>query len=51
MVSSLRSGRNVIFCILDVDWCMLDKVILVLDDGCIRVLEMFMKFVCFRMDE
>lgn len=51
MVSSLRSGRNVTFRILDVDWCTSDKVILASDDGCIRVLEMSMKSTCFRMDE
>ncbi|KAF6112263.1 WD repeat domain 11 [Phyllostomus discolor] len=51
MVSSLRSGRNVTFRILDVDWCTSDKVILASDDGCIRVLEMSMKSACFRMDE
>ncbi|XP_026525467.1 WD repeat-containing protein 11 [Notechis scutatus] len=51
MVSSLRSGRNVSFRILDVDWCTSDKVILASDDGCIRVLEMTMKPACFRMDE
>ncbi|XP_062436309.1 WD repeat-containing protein 11 isoform X1 [Rhea pennata] len=51
MVSSLRSGRNVNFRILDVDWCTSDKVILASDDGCIRVLEMSMKSSCFRMDE
>lgn len=39
------------FRILDVDWCTSDKVILASDDGCIRVLEMSMKFTCFRMDE
>ncbi|XP_010210770.1 PREDICTED: WD repeat-containing protein 11, partial [Tinamus guttatus] len=51
MVSSLRSGRNVTFRILDVDWCTSDKVILASDDGCIRVLEMSMKPSCFKMDE
>ncbi|XP_054839038.1 WD repeat-containing protein 11 [Eublepharis macularius] len=51
MVSSLRSGRNVTFRVLDVDWCTSDKVILASDDGCIRVLEMTMKSACFRMDE
>uniref|UniRef100_A0A8C5SRR2 WD repeat-containing protein 11 n=1 Tax=Laticauda laticaudata TaxID=8630 RepID=A0A8C5SRR2_LATLA len=51
MVSSLRSGRNVSFRVLDVDWCTSDKVILASDDGCIRVLEMTMKPACFRMDE
>ncbi|KAM7074056.1 WD repeat-containing protein 11 isoform 1-T1 [Molossus nigricans] len=51
MVSSVRSGRNVTFRILDVDWCTSDKVILASDDGCIRVLEMSMKSTCFRMDE
>lgn len=51
MVSSLRSGRNVNFKVLDVDWCTSDKVILASDDGCIRVLEMAMKSACFRMDE
>uniref|UniRef100_A0A5F9CXV1 WD repeat-containing protein 11 n=1 Tax=Oryctolagus cuniculus TaxID=9986 RepID=A0A5F9CXV1_RABIT len=51
MVSSLRSGRNVTFRILDVDWCTSDKVVLASDDGCIRVLEMSMKAACFRMDE
>lgn len=51
MVSSLRSGRNVTFRILDVDWCTSDKVILASDDGCVRVLEMSMKSACFRMDE
>ncbi|XP_078500058.1 WD repeat-containing protein 11 isoform X1 [Lissotriton helveticus] len=51
MVSSLRSGRNVNFRILDVDWCTSDKVILACDDGCIRILEMSMKSACFRMDE
>ncbi|XP_061491808.1 WD repeat-containing protein 11 isoform X5 [Rhineura floridana] len=51
MVSSLRSGRNVNFRVLDVDWCTSDKVILASDDGCIRVLEMTMKSACFRMDE
>ncbi|KAM6346944.1 WD repeat-containing protein 11 isoform 6-T7 [Alca torda] len=51
MVSSLRSGRNVSFRILDVDWCTSDKVVLASDDGCIRVLELSMKPSCFRMDE
>ncbi|XP_063194921.1 WD repeat-containing protein 11 isoform X3 [Chroicocephalus ridibundus] len=51
MVSSLRSGRNVNFRILDVDWCTSDKVVLASDDGCIRVLELSMKPSCFRMDE
>lgn len=51
MVSSLRSGRNVNYRILDVDWCTSDKVILASDDGCIRVLEMSMKPSCIRMDE
>ncbi|XP_069468053.1 WD repeat-containing protein 11 [Ambystoma mexicanum] len=51
MVSSLRSGRNVNFRILDVDWCTSDKVVLASDDGCIRILEMSMKSACFRMDE
>ncbi|XP_015672733.1 WD repeat-containing protein 11 [Protobothrops mucrosquamatus] len=51
MVSSLRSGRNVNFRVVDVDWCTSDKVILASDDGCIRVLEMTMKPACFRMDE
>uniref|UniRef100_A0A8D0BDJ2 WD repeat domain 11 n=1 Tax=Salvator merianae TaxID=96440 RepID=A0A8D0BDJ2_SALMN len=51
MVSSLRSGRNVNFRVLDIDWCTSDKVILASDDGCIRVLEMTMKSACFRMDE
>nr|XP_060624526.1 WD repeat-containing protein 11 isoform X1 [Anolis sagrei ordinatus] len=51
MVSSLRTGRNVNFRVLDVDWCTSDKVILASDDGCIRVLEMTMKSACFRMDE
>ncbi|XP_029466396.1 WD repeat-containing protein 11 isoform X4 [Rhinatrema bivittatum] len=51
MVSSLKSGRNVTFRIVDVDWCTSDKVILASDDGCIRVLEMSMKSTCFRMDE
>ncbi|KAM9133288.1 WD repeat-containing protein 11 isoform 1-T1 [Pangshura tecta] len=51
MVSSLRSGRNVNFRILDVDCCTSDKVILASDDGCIRVLETTMKSTCFRMDE
>lgn len=51
MVSSLRSGRNVTFRILDVDWSTSDKVILASDDGCIRILEMSMKSSCFRMDE
>ncbi|XP_060097494.1 WD repeat-containing protein 11 [Heteronotia binoei] len=51
MVSSLRSGRNVNFRVLDVDWCTSDKVILASDDGCIRVLEMTMKSACFRMEE
>ncbi|XP_019358468.1 PREDICTED: WD repeat-containing protein 11 isoform X2 [Gavialis gangeticus] len=51
MVSSLRSGRNVNFRILDVDWCTSDKVTLASDDGCIRVLEMSMKSSCFKMDE
>ncbi|XP_054019507.1 WD repeat-containing protein 11 [Dryobates pubescens] len=51
MVSSLRSGRNVTFRILDVDWCTSDKVVLASDDGCIRVLDLSMKPSCFRMDE
>ncbi|XP_034993469.2 WD repeat-containing protein 11 isoform X2 [Zootoca vivipara] len=51
MVNSLRTGRNVNFRVLDVDWCTSDKVILASDDGCIRVLEMSMKSACFRMDE
>lgn len=51
MVSSLRSGRNVTFRILDVDWGTSDKVILATDDGCIRVLEMSLKSTCFQMDE
>ncbi|XP_068114117.1 WD repeat-containing protein 11 [Hyperolius riggenbachi] len=51
MVSSLRTGRNVNYRVLDVDWCSSDKVILACDDGCIRVLEMSMKYSCFRMDE
>ncbi|OWK55975.1 WD repeat-containing protein 11 isoform X4 [Lonchura striata] len=51
MVSSLRSGRNVNFRILDVDWCTSDKVVLASDDGCIRVLDLSMKPSCFRMDE
>ncbi|NXU90324.1 WDR11 protein, partial [Xiphorhynchus elegans] len=51
MVSSLRSGRNVNFRILDVDWCTSDKVVLASDDGCIRVLDLSMKASCFRMDE
>ncbi|XP_033005406.1 WD repeat-containing protein 11 [Lacerta agilis] len=51
MVNSLRTGRNVYFRVLDVDWCTSDKVILASDDGCIRVLEMTMKSACFRMDE
>ncbi|XP_075791464.1 WD repeat-containing protein 11 isoform X1 [Pelodiscus sinensis] len=51
MVSSVRSGRNVNFRIVDVDWCTSDKVILASDDGCIRVLETTMKSACFRMDE
>ncbi|KAM8924117.1 WD repeat-containing protein 11 [Pelodytes ibericus] len=51
MVSSLRTGRNVNYRVLDVDWCSSDKVILACDDGCIRVLEMSMKSACFRMDE
>uniref|UniRef100_A0A670ID34 WD repeat domain 11 n=1 Tax=Podarcis muralis TaxID=64176 RepID=A0A670ID34_PODMU len=51
MVNSLRTGRNVNFRVLDVDWCTSDKVILASDDGCIRVLEMTMKSACFRMDE
>ncbi|XP_074856631.1 WD repeat-containing protein 11 isoform X3 [Carettochelys insculpta] len=51
MVSSLRSGRNVNFRVLDVDWCTSDKVILASDDGCIRVLETSMKSASFRMDE
>ncbi|KAG8435620.1 hypothetical protein GDO86_013532 [Hymenochirus boettgeri] len=51
MVSSLRTGRNMNYRILDVDWCSSDKVVLASDDGCIRVLEMSMKSTCFRMDE
>ncbi|NXX92969.1 WDR11 protein, partial [Centropus bengalensis] len=51
MVSSLRSGRNVNFRLLDVDWCTSDKVVLASDDGCIRVLDLSMKPSCFRMDE
>ncbi|XP_041317067.1 WD repeat-containing protein 11 [Pyrgilauda ruficollis] len=51
MVSSLRSGRNVNFRVLDVDWCTSDKVVLAADDGCIRVLDLSMKPSCFRMDE
>ncbi|XP_072280801.1 WD repeat-containing protein 11 [Pyxicephalus adspersus] len=51
MVSSLRTGRNVNYRVLDVDWCSSDKVILACDDGCIRVLEMSMKSSSFRMDE
>ncbi|GAB0191962.1 WD repeat-containing protein 11 [Grus japonensis] len=51
MVSSLRSGRNINFRILDVDWCTSDKVVLASDDGCIRVLDLSMKPSCFRMDE
>ncbi|KAK1333326.1 hypothetical protein QTO34_005709 [Cnephaeus nilssonii] len=51
MVSSLRSGRNVTFRILDVDWCTSDKVILASDDGCLRVLEMSMKSTSVRVDE
>ncbi|PKU30729.1 wd repeat-containing protein hypothetical protein [Limosa lapponica baueri] len=51
MVSSLRSGRNVNFRILDVDWCTSDKVVLASDDGCIRVLDLSMKPSSFRMDE
>ncbi|KAM9325042.1 WD repeat-containing protein 11 [Gastrophryne carolinensis] len=51
MVSSLRTGRNVTYRVLDVDWCSSDKVILACDDGCIRVLEMSMKSSSFRMDE
>lgn len=51
MVSSLRSGRNVTFRVLDVDWCTSDKVILASDDGCLRVLEMSMKSTCVRVDE
>uniref|UniRef100_A0A8C4XRK5 WD repeat-containing protein 11 n=1 Tax=Falco tinnunculus TaxID=100819 RepID=A0A8C4XRK5_FALTI len=51
MVSSIRSGRNVNFRILDVDWCTSDKVVLASDDGCIRVLDLSMKASCFRMDE
>ncbi|KAK2530681.1 Wdr11 [Columba guinea] len=43
MVSSLRSGRNVNFRILDVDWCTSDKVVLASDDGCIRVLDLSLK--------
>lgn len=51
MVSSLRSGRNVTFRVLDVDWCTSDKVILASDDGCLRVLEMSMKPAGVRVDE
>ncbi|KAG8540564.1 hypothetical protein GDO81_019046, partial [Engystomops pustulosus] len=51
MVSSIRTGRNMNYRVLDVDWCSSDKVILACDDGCIRVLEMSMKPACFRMDE
>ncbi|CAH2322762.1 WD repeat-containing 11 [Pelobates cultripes] len=51
MVSSLRTGRNVNYRVLDVDWCSSDKVILACDDGCIRVLEMSLKSASFRMDE
>nr|XP_033797128.1 WD repeat-containing protein 11 isoform X1 [Geotrypetes seraphini] len=51
MASSLKTGRNVTFRIVDVDWCTSDKVILASDDGCIRVLEMSMKSACFRVDE
>ncbi|KAM6956507.1 WD repeat-containing protein 11 [Aplochiton taeniatus] len=51
MVSSLRIGRNVIYRVLDIDWCTSDKVVLASDDGCIRVLEMAMKSASYRMDE
>ncbi|XP_043912007.1 WD repeat-containing protein 11 [Protopterus annectens] len=51
MVSSLRSGRNVNYKILDLDWCTSDKVVLASDDGCIRVLETAMKSASYRMDE
>uniref|UniRef100_A0A4W3H4F0 WD repeat-containing protein 11 n=1 Tax=Callorhinchus milii TaxID=7868 RepID=A0A4W3H4F0_CALMI len=51
MVSSLRTGRNVNYKILDVDWCSSDKVVLAADDGCIRVLEMAMKSASYRIDE
>ncbi|XP_041124684.1 WD repeat-containing protein 11 isoform X2 [Polyodon spathula] len=51
MVSSLRSGRNVNYKVLDVDWCTSDKVVLASDDGCIRVLEMAMKSASYRVDE
>ncbi|XP_069045129.1 WD repeat-containing protein 11 isoform X2 [Lepisosteus oculatus] len=51
MVSSLRSGRNMNYRILDIDWCTSDKVVLASDDGCIRVLEMAMKSASYRVDE
>ncbi|XP_053548627.1 WD repeat-containing protein 11 [Bombina bombina] len=51
MVSSLRTGRNVNYRVLDVDWCSSDKVILASDDGCVRVLEMSMKLSSIRIDE
>ncbi|XP_072335440.1 WD repeat-containing protein 11 [Scyliorhinus torazame] len=51
MVSSIRTGRNVNYKILDIDWCSSDKVVLASDDGCIRVLEIAMKSASYRIDE
>lgn len=51
MVSSLRTGRNVSYKVLDIDWCSSDKVVLASDDGCIRVLEIAMKSASYRIDE
>ncbi|XP_059803789.1 WD repeat-containing protein 11 isoform X2 [Hypanus sabinus] len=51
MISSMRTGRNVSYKVLDVDWCSSDKVVLASDDGCIRVLEIAMKSASYRIDE
>ncbi|XP_048465155.1 WD repeat-containing protein 11 [Rhincodon typus] len=51
MVSSIRTGRNINYKILDIDWCSSDKVVLASDDGCIRVLEVAMKSASYRIDE
>ncbi|XP_066549103.1 WD repeat-containing protein 11 [Amia ocellicauda] len=51
MVSNLRTGRNVNYKVLDIDWCTSDKVVLASDDGCVRVLEMAMKSASYRVDE
>ncbi|XP_028681437.2 WD repeat-containing protein 11 [Erpetoichthys calabaricus] len=51
MVSSLRSGRNVHYRLLDADWCTSDKLALACDDGCIRVLDISLKSAGFRIDE